>query len=110
MNNYRKPKKCCISESEIAMLARMMEKRYYSAKELEELVFNSFGKKAGSLMILTWMDSRSYCITQETRSTGHGSKTFYKIITKDEYEKIAEEKRKNAKRRLLAAVSCGSTF
>lgn len=110
MNKHRKPKKCCISESDIAMLARMMEKRYYSAKELEELVFNSFEKKAGSLTILTWLDSRCYSVTQETRLTEHGHRTFYKIMTKEEYEKIAEERRENAKRRLLAAVSCGSTF
>lgn len=45
MNNYRSPKKCSISEAEIEQLARMMEERYYSGKELQELVFNRYGKK-----------------------------------------------------------------
>ena len=104
----RKPYKvraCTLKEEELAQLAEEMKKRYFCSKEIEDYVYANFHWKTNLERILDLLDIRGYLVGEEERKMAYGYKGLYKIFTKEEYEKIAEEHRENAKRRLLAAVS-----
>lgn len=101
----RKPKKCSIPEEEIQKLGKMFSDRYYTNSEITNYFNNTYHKKWNLELIICVLESRGFLFSQETKRTNYGIKTYYRIMTKDVYEKIAEEHRENAKRRLLAAVS-----
>ena len=101
-----KPRKCSLSEDEIKELAEMMKKRFFSYGELSKILIEKYGYKREVFNLLSYLEARGYLIAQETRTSKYGgSKNYFMVMTKEVYEKIAEEHRKNATRRLLAAVS-----
>ena len=102
----RKPKeKCCIPDPVIASLGKELADRFMSYNEVMTFVKNGSNKRVEIELILCIMEARGYLITEEKRRSKCGYKTFYRVMTKEYYEKIAEEHRQNATRRLLAAVS-----
>lgn len=102
----RKPKaKCAIPDEVIAALGKELAERYMNYTEVLTYVKNGCNRRLEIEQILCIMEARGYLIAEEKRRTKYGNKTFYRVMTKEYYEKIAEEKRENAKRRLLAAVS-----
>ena len=108
MNGKRqkhKPKKCALTESQLSEFAEIMKKRFYSYKELTDILKEKYGYNGVVLSVLDFLNVRGYMIAEEEHYKKYGYKIYYKVMTPEDYEKIAEEHRENAKRRLLAAVS-----
>jgi len=102
----RKPKvTCSIPNAVIAALGEELKKKFMSYNEVMTFVKNGSNKRIEIELIMCIMESRGYLIAEEKRRTRYGYKTFYRVMTKEYYDQIAEEHRENAKRRLLAAVS-----
>ncbi len=100
-----KPRPCTIPEECLAELAEELKKKYMSHGEIIEFIGKTCNKRHDLEPILGIMEARGFLIAQEKRKVTHGYKFYYTIMTKEKYEKIEEEHRENAKRRLLAAVS-----
>lgn len=105
LNKKRKPRECSIPDNYITELADELEKKYMVFSEVINFVAARTHKNYTIESILCILEARGYLVTQERQKVPHGYKTFYGIMTKEKYEKIAEEHRENAKRRLLAAIS-----
>lgn len=105
--NKKQPRKCALSEEEIKELAEMMKERFFSYGELRTILIEKYDYKREVFNLLSYLEARGYLIAQETRKSKYGGRNQrYRVMTKEIYEKIAEERRENAKRRLLEAVSC----
>ena len=100
-----KPRRCKIPEEYLTGLAGELTGRYMSYGEVIDYIQSRVNKRYEIDSILTILENRGFLVTQEKRRVAHGYKTFYSIMTKEKYEKLEEEHRENAKRRLLAAVS-----
>lgn len=105
LNKRRKPRQCTIPEEYLAELAEAMKKNYMSHGDIISFIEKRCNKRHELEAILGIMEARGFLITVEKRRIPYGYKSFYTIMTKEKYEKIEEEHRENAKRRLLAAVS-----
>ena len=108
MNDFRKRKpkeKCCIPDAVIAALGKQLSQRFMSFNEVMTFVKNGANKSISIELIMCIMEARGYLLTEEKRRSKFGYKTYYRVMTKEYYEKLEEERRENAKRRLLAAVS-----
>ena len=100
-----KPRQCSIPDEYIAALAEELTKKFMSFGEVIGFMKNCTGKQYSIDALLALLEARGYLVTQERRRVTNGYKSFYGVMTKEKYEKIEEEHRENAKRRLLAAVS-----
>lgn len=100
-----KPRQCSIPNECIAALAEELTKKYMGFSEVINFVAERTHKNYSVEAILCILEARGYLVTQERQKVPHGYKTFYGIMTKEKYQRIEEEHRENAKRRLLAAVS-----
>ena len=101
----RKPRKCLLSESQLAEFAELMKKRFYSHKELADILKDLYAYNSEISYVLDHLDSRGWMVAQEERPSKTGFKNYYKVVTVQDYEKIAEEHRKNAYRRCLEKTS-----
>lgn len=104
-DKVKKPRKCLLSESQLAEFAELMKKRFYSHKELADILKDRYGYNSEVSYVMDHLDIRGWMVAQEERPSKCGYKNYFKVVTAQDYEKIAEEQRKNATRRLLAAVS-----
>ena len=104
-NHKNKPRQCSIPEEYLAELADEMTRRYMSYGEIIDFIKQRTNERHELEGILGILESRMYLIAQEKQHTPYGYKTFYCIMTKEKYEKIAEEHLENAKRRLLETIS-----
>ena len=110
-----KVRKSKLSDEILEELANLLKERYLTLGEI--LAFTeSHGYKGGRESVLSLLNERGFMIAETTRYT-HDIRhkqvyrtVIYKIITGEDYKKYEEEATKDAKRRLLAAVSSGSTF
>ena len=100
----RNPRKCALSENELTEFAELMKQRFYSHKELADILKDRYGYNSGVSNVMDYLDIRGWMVAQEERPSKTGFKNYYKVVTVQDYEKIAEEHRENATRRLLAAV------
>lgn len=105
MNKERKPRECSIPDEVIKELGERLKHEYLSWNDITSFIHNKCNKNWGIELILCILDTRGYKVAEGYREVSRGKKTFYKVFTKEDYEKIAEEQRENAKRRLLAAIS-----
>lgn len=105
LNRKNKPRQCSIPEESIAALAKEMTNRFMSYGAIKDYIQKHCNRHVELEAILGILEARGYLVTQERRHTPYGYKHFYTIMTKEKYQKIEEEHRENAKRRLLAAVS-----
>lgn len=101
----RKPRKCVLSESQLAEFAELMKKRFYSHKELADILKDRYGYNSGVSNVMDYLDIRGWMVAQEERPSKCGYKNYFKVVTAQDYEKIAEEQRKNAYRRCLEKTS-----
>lgn len=101
----RKPRKCAMSEDVIAELAETLTKRFFDYTEVEKLI-KSTKCKVSVTSLLNYLEARGYLVASEKKKTYWGTRTAYRVMTKEIYIKIEEEHRENARKRLLAAVSC----
>lgn len=100
-----KPRTCLLSESEIAEFAEIMKQRFYSHKELADILKDRYGYNSGVSYVMDYLDIRGFMVAQEERYGKTGYKNYFKVVTAQDYEKIAEEHRKNAYRRCLEKTS-----
>ena len=105
LSKKHKPRRCSIPEEYIVGLAEELTKGFLDYRELLNYIKERTHKRYELDNILGVLEARGFLITEEKRRTSYGFKTYYTIMTKDKYDKIEEEHRENAKRRLLAAVS-----
>lgn len=101
----RKPRKCALSEDVLAEIANILTVRFYEYAEVERLI-RSYKCKCSVDSLLFYLEARNYLVASEKRKTYWGTRTAYRVMTKEIYIKIEEEHRKNAARRLLETVSC----
>lgn len=101
----RKPRKCAMSEDVIAELAETLTKRFFDYTEVEKLI-KSTKCKVSVTSLLNYLEARGYLVASEKKKTYWGTRTAYRVMTKEIYIKIEEEHRENVRKRLLAAVSC----
>ncbi len=101
----RKPRKCEMPEDVIAELAETLTKRFFDYTEVEKLI-KSTNCKVSVTSLLNYFESRGYLVASEKRKTYWGTRTAYRVMTKEIYIKIEEEHRENARKRLLETVSC----
>ena len=108
MNGKRRkkytPRQCALSEEAINKIAVILTTRYFTLAEIRKIA-EPYGYKGDPYNLLLYMEARDHLLSQEEKKTKYGMKYFYRIMTKEIYEKIEEEHRENAKRRLLAAIS-----
>ena len=100
-----KPRACSIPEEVIIELAKTLMQRALSWKEVTDFINTRCHKNWNLENILCVLDTRGYKVAEGYKTVSYGKKTYYRIYTNAEYERIAEEHQENAKRRLLAAVS-----
>lgn len=100
-----KPRKCALSEDVIADIANTLTERFFDYTEVERLI-KSYKFKCSVESLLNYLDARDYLVASEKRKTRYGTRTAYRVMTKEIYIKIEEEHRENVRKRLLAAVSC----
>ena len=100
-----KPRQCSIPDEYIAGLAEELTKKFMSYNEIVGFIKRRTGKVYSMESLLSILEARGFLITEDRRRTNYGFRSFYGIMTKEKYQKIEEEHRENAKRRLLAAVS-----
>lgn len=108
MRAYRitKARKCSIPDDVIRDLGEMLKTKFCSYTEVTGFI-NSRCKKNWSIeLILHILEARGYLCTEEKRHGVKGDKTYYRVITKEFYEKLEEEHRRNVRKRLLETVSC----
>ena len=94
-----------LTESQLAEFAELMKQRFFSHKELADMLKERYAYNSEISYVLHHLDSRGWMVAQEERPSKTGFKNYYKVVTVQDYEKIEEEQRENATRRLLAAVS-----
>lgn len=99
-----KPRQCPLSDQALAEIAKELTHKDYTLAEVTKII-RKYGFKGDPYSVLNYLDARGYLLSQDEKKTHYGMKFFYRIMTKEIYEKIEEEHRENAKRRLLAAVS-----
>lgn len=100
-----KPRQCSIPEEYIKELADELTHRFMTYGEIIDFMQQRCHKRYEVEGILCILEARMFLVTQEIQKTPYGKKTCYCIMTKEKYQRIEEEHRENAKRRLLAAVS-----
>ena len=105
MTRDRKPKMCTLTDEQLAELGEVLKHQFMTCGEIVLYVKEHFKYETNLNLILANLDARGFKCAEEERRTGHGKKRYYKIFTKEDYEKIEEEHRENATRRILAAVS-----
>ena len=103
--NKRKPKVCALKDDQIAELGEILKHKFMTCGEIISYVEEHFNYKTNLTLILSNLAARGFNCAEEERRTAHGKKRYYRIFTKEDYEKIEEEHRENATRRILAAVS-----
>ena len=101
---YR-PRQCQIPEEYLKELGEELTKRYMAYGEIIAYIKQRCHKRYDLENIIGVMESRGYLIAEERQPVKYGFKIFFTVMTKEKYEKIEEEHRENAKRRLLAAIS-----
>lgn len=94
-----------LSESQLAEFAELMKKRFYSHKELADILKDRYGYNSEVSYVMDYLDIRGWMVAQEERPSKCGYKNYFKVVTAQDYEKIAEEQRKNAYRRCLEKTS-----
>ena len=105
-----KVRECKLSEECIKEMAEMLIERYCTFSEIQRIA-NANGLHGGIESILSLFNVRGYLITEitvkrfDSQNKTYVKRTLYKIMTDEDYEKWDEEAHKDAKRRLLAAVS-----
>ena len=104
-DKVKKPRKCLLTESQLAEFAELMKKRFFSHKELADMLKERYAYNSEISYVLDHLDSRGWMVAQEERPSKTGFKNYYKVVTVQDYEKIAEEQRKNAYRRCLEKTS-----
>lgn len=110
-----KVRKSKFSEEGIAEIAEALKKNYMGYSEIYAIA-RKYDMKSGIESLLSLFAVRGYQIAEKSVTYYsidkkiYVKRTLYKIVTKEDYEKYEMEATKDAKRRLLAAVSCGSTF
>lgn len=100
-----KPRQCSIPDEYITALAVELTKKFMSYGEVVSFIKKRTGKVYSMESLLSILEARGFLVTEDRRRTNYGFRSFYGIMTKEKYQKIEEEHRENAKRRLLAAVS-----
>lgn len=103
--NDRKPRKCKMPEDVLIELAGTLQERFFDYTEVERLI-KATGFKCTVTSLLNFLDARGYLVASEKRKTDYGSRTAYRVMTKEIYIKIEEEYRENARKRILETVSC----
>lgn len=99
-----------LSEATIKEMAESLKLRYFTFTEVQRMAHKN-GLNGGIETILSLFSVRGYLVTEKTVKTFHRKtksyvkKSVYKILTDEDYEKWDEEAHKDAKRRLLAAIS-----
>ena len=101
----RKIRKSSIPEDVLTELGERLKKEYMSFTQITGFIKEKCNKNCGIESILCVLDQRGYKVAEGNINVTNGKKTFYKVFTAKDYERIEEEHRKNAKGRLLAAVS-----
>jgi hypothetical protein len=101
----RKPRKCSIPDDVLIELGEKLKREYMSWSQIIGFIKEKCNKNWGIESILCVLDQRGYKVAEGDLNVTYGKQTFYKVFTARDYEKIEEEHRKNAKGRLLAAVS-----
>lgn len=108
-----KVRKSKLSDDDIKEMAEQLKQRYFSLSEIEKMT-RTYGYKGSKEIIFSLFAVRGYMIAEKTiriqlckKAKGvYGNKVLYKIVTAEDYEKYDQEAHKDAKRRLLATVSC----
>ena len=100
-----KPRQCSIPDEYIAALAEELTIKFMSFGEVIGFMKNCTGKEYSIDALLALLEARGYLVTEDRKRSTYGFRSYYGIMTKEKYQKIEEEHRENAKRRLLAAVS-----
>ena len=95
-----KVRKSKVSEEAIKEMADVLKERYLTWKEIDFMAKRA-GCNSGIESVLSLFEVRGYKVAEFT----NGARTLYKIVTKQDYEKYETEATKDAKRRLLAAIS-----
>lgn len=101
----KKPRKCMLTESQLAEFAELMKQRFFSHKELVDMLKERYAYNSEISYVLNHLDMRGWMVAQEERPSKTGFKNYYKVVTVQDYEKIAEEHRENAYRRCLEKTS-----
>ena len=99
-----KPRECYFSDEVLAEIAEKLSQRFYEHGEIQKMV-KAYGFTGDAMSVINYLEARNYLVATERKQSKHGFKTNYRVMTKEVYEKIEEEYREDAKRRLLAAVS-----
>ncbi|MBO7733365.1 MAG: hypothetical protein J6S67_12445 [Methanobrevibacter sp.] len=108
-----KVRKSKLSEDVIRKIADQLKQRYFSLSEIEKMT-HAYGYKGSKEIIFSLFEVRGYMIAEKTvkilqykkKKGTYGDRVLYKIVTAEDYEKYEMEATKDAKRRLLATVSC----
>ena len=101
-----KPRTCSIPDEYITALAVELTKKFMSYGEVVSFIKKRTGKVHSVESLLCILEARGFLVTEDRSSTAYGYKSLYGIMTKEKYQKMEEEHRENAKKRLLAAVPC----
>ena len=99
------PRKSKLQDNQLNELIEMMKSKYFTGWELLEILKKRYAWKGTVEMFLTTLEAKKIPVFEEPIKPG---KTWcrYKVLTAEEINKYEEEKTKDAKRRLLAAISC----
>lgn len=107
-----KVRKSKLSEDDIIKMADLLKQRYFSFGEISKMT-RAYGYRGSKEIIFSLFQVRGYMIAEKTvkvlqykkKKGTYCNRVVYKIMTEEDYEKYDEEAHKDAKRRLLAAVS-----
>ena len=99
-----KPRPCALSDEALAEIAKFLSKRFYRYQEIQKHVSKEYGFNVDALSVLSYLETRGYLIATE-EVPGCKTMVLYRVMTKEVYEKIAEEHRENAYRRCLEKTS-----
>ena len=82
-----KPRKCLLSESQLAEFAELMKKRFYSHKELADILKDRYGYNSEVSYVMDYLDIRGWMVALEEQPSKTGFKNYYKVVTVQDYEK-----------------------
>lgn len=105
-----KVRKSKLSEEAIEEIAEALKQNYLDWSQLYSMA-RKYGQRSGIESLLSLFQVRGYQIAEKTdvyfspRYKKRVTRTLYKIVTKEDYEKYEAEATKDAKRRLLATIS-----
>ena len=100
----RKVRKSKLSEEAIKEMAELLLKHEVSFSEIDNIAKRA-GCASGIESVLSLLQVRGYQVAEHSIYKGSVKRTYYKIVTKEDYEKYEREAHEDAKRRLLATIS-----